>query len=94
MKVDPQHGKVVEGPLVLIPRVGRPDRRKIIAHHAKEPLVLSDCIFALTLESMSEARRVRKYVIDNFDKLCAMYGGSGAPFITKSKLALFIGQAT
>lgn len=78
---------LLRGPAVLVPRVGRPDRRKLVLIDASERLVLSDCVFALCCETHAVAERLAHVLERDFDTtLAPAYGGTGAPYITLQRL--------
>ena len=77
--------RVVDGPAVLIPRVGRPDARKIVVHSGTR-IALSDCVFALTHPDESACRALLDLLIADFDRLRACYGGTGAPYLRRATL--------
>ena len=73
-------------PAVLIPRVGQLTRRKIAIFDATTPIVLSDCVIALTTRSIRHAIHVQQRLLDGFALLHGQYVGTGAPFITLGRL--------
>lgn len=76
----------VRGPAVLIPRVGRPNRGKIVLLPDGEA-VLSDCVIALhTFPSGNEAKLL-DLLVANWDVVKSVYGGSCAPYTTLKRLA-------
>ena len=83
--VPSQSDRVVHGPVVLIPRVGRPDRRKVVVHN-NGPITLSDCVFAIQCRDMPQAVSVRQRLVDNFADVGGAYGGTGAPYLTMQRL--------
>ncbi len=86
----PLTARALRGPAVLVPRVGRPDPRKIALALEELPFVLSDCVFAVCCRSKSQARRVRKAVVDRWPDFEALYGGTCAPYVTLASLRSFL----
>lgn len=72
-------------PLLIVPRVGRPDVRKIRLLAEPAQVVPSDCLFALSgsLDALAEAQeRIQARWID----FAHCYTGSCAPYTTLSRL--------
>lgn len=78
--------RCVNGPAVLIPRVGRITAGKIAILYAGHSVMLSDCVIALTPGSPENACILRKKIVENMSQLSAHYIGTGAPFITIDRL--------
>jgi hypothetical protein len=78
--------RCVNSPAVLIPRVGRMTPSKIALLKAREPVMISDCVIALTVSSQADARAVQLRLLENFATLKDQYRGTGAPFITLQRL--------
>ena len=78
--------RCVDGPAILIPRVGRLTSGKIGLLKASHPVMLSDCVIALKPESLDDARILRDRLLANLEHLHAQYVGTGAPFITIRRL--------
>lgn len=82
----PVAARSVRGPCILLPRVGFPLKRKIVAYRSGKPLYLSDCLIALTVGAHDELQPLREHLKQNFGTLRAAYGGTGAPYITVARL--------
>lgn len=78
--------RIISGPAVLIPRVGQLTPRKIALFKANTPIVLSDCVIALTTRTFADAKHVRNRLLTEFPLLRGQYVGSGAPFISLQRL--------
>ena len=78
--------RCVDGPAVLIPRVGRITAGKIALLHAGHSVMLSDCVIALTPDPPENACILRKKLVENLNQLSTHYIGTGAPFITIDRL--------
>ena len=83
--------RCVEGPAVLIPRVGRITAGKIALLDALHPVMLSDCVIALKPDSPENARTLRNKLVENLNQLSTHYIGTGAPFITIARLEAALG---
>lgn len=81
----------LNGPAVLMQRVGNPNIEKICIITSQEKYVLSDCIIAIKTGSDDECLRLKNILIDNWDKLETYYKGTGAKYITVDRLKLFLG---
>lgn len=74
---------------ILFPRVGRPSELKIVIVR-NQTLVLSDCLFFIKSKSDLELKTLHEVIISHWGKLCLMYGGSCAPYISLSQVKQFI----
>ncbi|MGH9422519.1 MAG: N-6 DNA methylase [Thermoanaerobaculia bacterium] len=89
--VRPVHRRVGEtssmsGPAVLLPRVGRPDLRKVATLHSSRNVVLSDCVFALHFDSDEEAHQAVSTIVAAWSLFESAYSGTCAPYLTMSRL--------
>jgi hypothetical protein len=67
--------------------VGRPDSRKVAILSGKDGgVVLSDCLFGLSCANLTDAKRIRKRLLDNWARMESAFGGSCAPFLTLARL--------
>ncbi len=76
----------IKGPAVLLPRVGKPTSGKISLYTADEPVVLSDCVFALICPSAAHALYLLNLLVDNWVILRRGYHGTCAPYMTTADL--------
>lgn len=76
----------LEGPAVLLHRVGRPSPDKVSILGKGVRVALSDCVIAIPALNMKETKFLREAILRNFDLLAGAYVGTGAPFITLSRL--------
>lgn len=83
-----KESSTIKGPAILIPRVGRPSKRKIVKVSNKESYVLSDCLIALLVEN-SQLEIVYDFVIKNWEAIKATYIGTGAKYTTIDRLSDF-----
>lgn len=88
-RASPSRGQVT-GPMVLIPRVGLPRIDKIVVANFGSPVALSDCLFAVLVDSDQSATEVGRRLTEQWASLRTLYGGSCARYITKDSLATFL----
>lgn len=84
-KASPVRRKV-QGPAVLVPRVGRPSREKIVLFPDGEA-VLSDCVIALQTIPPGREDALMQALIENWECFKLAYGGSCAPYTTLKRIA-------
>ncbi len=77
--------RVVEGPVVLLPRVGRPLASKLVLATVQEA-ILTDCVFALRSDPPGQEDRLLRLMKSNWAQLEGAYGGSCAPYLTRDRL--------
>ena len=82
--------RMVAAPAVLLPRVGAFTVSKIALLGGTRNVVPSDCIIALKCGSPGQARRLQEILMRNGTELKKLYRGTGAPYITISRLVLFL----
>ena len=78
--------RCVDGPAVLLPRVGRLTREKIALLPSAQRVMISDCVIALKTDRLHAAERLQETLHDNFDRLAGGYVGTGAPHVTLRRL--------
>lgn len=76
----------VQGPAVLISRVGRPAKGKIVLLPDHEA-VLSDCVIAMRTFPRGREAELFELLSANWDTVKTAYGGSCAPYTTLKRLA-------
>lgn len=76
----------VQGPAVLVSRVGRPSKGKIVLLHDEEA-VLSDCVIAMRTFPRGREPELLELLAANWETLKSAYGGSCAPYTTLKRLA-------
>lgn len=81
-----ESGRRCQGPVVLVPRVGRPMLSKIVRTTLHHEATLSDCVIALECASDDDSYRVRRAIEDRWAEFESSYGGSCAPYITLTAL--------
>lgn len=81
--------RVLRGPAVLVPRVGAPRPDKVVVV-AEERLVLSDCVFGITCDSLAVCQSLALSLQDCWDSVASRYVGSCAPYLTTRDLACLL----
>jgi hypothetical protein len=78
-------GVTHNGPMLLLPRVGKPRPDKLAIWNGGEA-VISDCILAIAGVPEDELQAIRECLLASFDQLAASYVGSCAPYLTLARL--------
>jgi predicted RNA methylase len=78
--------RCIQGPAVLIPRVGNMTVDKVALFDSPTRIMISDCVIALKTSSQRHACAVRQRLVSRFSSLRKQYVGTGAPFITMARL--------
>jgi len=76
----------VSGWVLLLPRVGIPNRKMLKCINLTKTIQLSDCVIALDFETEREAIEVETRIKTDFDSLLNLYRGTGARYVTILKL--------
>jgi hypothetical protein len=76
----------VQGPAVLVSRVGRPSKGKIVLLQDEE-VVLSDCVIAMRTCPRGRESELLELLTTNWETVKSAYGGSCAPYTTLKRLA-------
>jgi hypothetical protein len=85
--------RVICGPAILVPRVGRPDVRKLVLYLGG-PIALSDCVFGICHPDEGSCALLHETLIADFDGLKERYGGTGAPYLRRADLVALIAELT
>lgn len=80
-------GLRVQGPCVLIPRVGRMRQDKICVVPRGRKVLMSDCLIAIETALESESVSLASMLDANFERLAAIYGGTCAPYTTLARVS-------
>jgi type I restriction-modification system DNA methylase subunit len=80
----------INGPVIILPRVGRPRVDKVTIYNSKAAMVLSDCLFSIKFHSEIDAVIAYNRIIDNWNNLSNLYTGTCARYITLNKLKNFL----
>lgn len=70
---------------VLIPRVCNPSTEKIVVFEGEES-VLSDCVVFLKTKTLKQAQELKEYLLKNWKDFSSLYRGTGARYVTMTKL--------
>lgn len=81
--------RIVSGPAIFIPRVGRPSPKKI-SIHSEGNVVISDCIIAMKTVPEGNEYLLLQQLIDLWENFSSIYSGTCAPYTTINKLRDFI----
>ena len=82
----------VSGPAVLLPRVGAPNRSKVKVYSSSQPIVLSDCVFAIMCKTNGHAIAVQRRIVKKWSVVEERYGGTCARYITLASLTEALSQ--
>jgi len=85
-KVINKRARLVAGPMVLLPRVGRAMKEKIVCYTEDETFALSDCVVAVMCHSKESAEKVWESLTKNWNLIEKSYTGSGAKYITINRI--------
>ena len=77
--------RLLTAPAVLLPRVGKPNRRKVAVLRSGE-VALSDCVFGVPCMSIQQAERLSSRLKESWNVIEDLYKGSCAPHLTLSNL--------
>ena len=80
----------IEGPALLIHRVGHPNINKICIIPFKKAYALSDCVIGLKCETIEECRMLERLIVENWSDFSNLYKGTGAKYITIERLKDFL----
>lgn len=80
----------IEGPALLIHRVGQPDINKLSIIPPSEAYALSDCVIGLKCETIEECCILRELIVKNWSDFSALYKGTGAKYVTIERLKKFL----
>lgn len=77
----------ISGWVILVPRVGLPEKRIIQAVNFGFQVQLSDCVLALECKSKIVALELEKRIHESWDGFRDLYKGTGARYVTRSRLS-------
>lgn len=83
--------RVISGPAVLFPRVGRVTPEKICVLSHNQRVVLSDCVLAVPCPTTQAATQLQSTILLNWKIYMENYCGTGAPYITVERARQVIG---
>ena len=82
--------RILVGPAVLVPRVGTPNVTKIVVIGEREKYILSDCVIAVLSRDVSSANHIQDVLVSKKTSFYRLYAGTGARYITLSRLGEYI----
>ena len=77
---------------VVIPRVCKPNVKKVALLNSRKKYVLSDCVIAILTENAKDARKVKDRIVKNWDIFSKIYTGTGAQYTTIDTLKKIFGK--
>lgn len=86
MRVRQLRSGVIEGNVILLPRVGVPQERHCKAVRLPTRVQLSACVFGLTFSSARQARMAAARLRGSHAALQELYRGTGARYVTRARL--------
>lgn len=89
MFADQPYGHIAPFGSILMPRVGRFRPDKIVIVNDENGEFISDCIFAVLNPKITPSEVVM-LLKQNFARLAGLYGGTGAPYISRDRLSAFL----
>lgn len=75
----------ISGPVVLLPRVGKPNKSKVVLYKGRCRFVMSDCV--LGLRCWSNLERVHSLILKEWSSISRLYAGTGAKFLRVAAIA-------
>lgn len=81
---------IINGPAILICRVGQPSVEKICLVPARKKYALSDCIIGIKVKTEEDCKRLKQIIFNNWDNFSNLYKGTGAKYITIKRLKYFL----
>lgn len=76
----------ISGPVILLPRVGKPNYNYVKAISLNNDIQLSDCVFALECQNFQSALSIEHRIKDNWPAFIELYKGTAARYVTKGRL--------
>ena len=76
----------VQGEVLLLPRVGRPNSTKLVLADIRLSAALSDCVIAMRTTPTGHGGELHRLLKVHWSRLASAYGGSCAPYLTLSDL--------
>ena len=81
---------LVNGPCVLVARVGNPTKIKVCAIKNSQHFVISDCILAIKTITNEDALILANMIIDDWSRFSILYKGTGARYLTIDRLKMYL----
>lgn len=80
----------IEGPALLIHRVGQPNINKLCVINENEIYALSDCIIGIKTVTTDDSYLLKEQIVENWEDFSNLYKGTGARYITIERLKNFL----
>jgi tRNA1(Val) A37 N6-methylase TrmN6 len=77
---------LINGPGVLIQRVGSPLPTKICLLKKSDKYIISDCLIFIKTPKVEDAKKLKSFIFSNWQSFQNMYKGTGAKYITIDRL--------
>jgi hypothetical protein len=84
---------IVNGHMILLPRVGVPNKANIGAWFTEDDVQLSDCVIALQYRSERIAHAAAVNLRRDYEALASLYRGTGARYVTVVRLSEWLTNA-
>lgn len=82
--------RLIHGPAVLLPRVGRPKKDKISLLSAERSVRISDCVLAITHPDQAAVSSLFEVMLSDWDNVCKLYRGTCAAYTTLARLRSYL----
>jgi hypothetical protein len=80
------HTVIASGPLILLPRVGRPDIAKVCMYLSDVEIALSECVLAIRFDNIGSTKAAFAKLLAHADAVLECYVGSCAKYVTLNRL--------
>jgi len=81
--------KYVIGTFLCIPRVGLPNKGKIVIVSVSDEYILSDCLYGIEASDYSGLQSMQDAILNNWQAFKALYDSTCAPYVTLKQLEIF-----
>ena len=82
--------RMIRGPAVLLPRVGRPAIGKLCLLRSGVCVVPTDCVIGLQTKTIGDAKSLLERLQGSWNRLEALYRGTCAPYLTLDLLTALL----
>ena len=79
----------LSGPVVLLTRVGEPQKHKLVLYKGNKTFAISDCVFAFK-SKLAELHRLYAILLQSWNSLATLYQGTGAKYLTVADIAMLL----
>jgi hypothetical protein len=81
--------KYVQGTFLCIPRVGLPNKGKIVIISVHDEYILSDCLYGIKTSNATGLLSMKDAILNNWQTFQALYDSTCAPYVTLKQLEIF-----